>query len=661
MSIDLDNEWKKADRKVRAAQAYQDLRNQYQKAQKKVGETYEKANAEVQTAVNKVNKGVDSVNKAMNTATDALELVDDQIKSYQRQLKNQFDKLLDFNNLTGGKGSGSARYIKKLLLTAVKNIEPKLKNIVLEESFKAVGCDQNQTYSATSIYISVKSIDIGGVLRLNPQSKVGQLLYEKDSNITPQPQPYSMNRQLYERIQQPGVTYQSQYNQLFRGTSNQDLFDISFVETNDLGVSGGWFKVDLSPRSTNVLRVFEFMSDYFSTVKFAQFEQINANIMNSLTGAVSIKANVGLQQAKESNIFELLVQRILGLCFDFRSEIDVSGTAKVSELDGVDESFFELTDIDLRYIDQQVSNLQNGVMQFEECDYVKLPVDVDAVVDDLTKLLFVKDEDLVDAADNLTKTLTNNPNWDRINITGNVNVAVDLNFIKLIVQGIVSALVGPKVLLPIFIMIKSLGQNFPDKVNSYLTLVKNFPRYIIAIVSKVGALFVEELFMLIKKDIAILIQQIIADVAKELGEKKIAMILKLIEILLILASLISDWRKCKSVLDELLRLLNIALSSGGFSLRSGLPLPLLYAAQLLDGYSESRAFVGTIEELQKIGIPTGPMPDGSPNLQILSMFSQMKAVAKEEAENNKIEVAVGPLTITPAGLSIPSKAVGKKF
>ena len=137
------------------------------------------------------------------------------------------------------------------------------------------------------------------------------------------------------------------------------------------------------------------------------------------------------------------------------------------------------------------------------------------------------------------------------------------------------------------------------------------------------------------------------------------MILKLVQILLVVARFVSDWRKCKSVVDEIFQLLTVLTSGFGFG--GGIPLPLLYASSLLDGYSESRAFLGTIEELQKLGIPTGPMPDGSPNLEVLSKFAQMKAMAKEDSENNKIQVAVGPLSITPAGLTVPATATGKKF
>ena len=137
------------------------------------------------------------------------------------------------------------------------------------------------------------------------------------------------------------------------------------------------------------------------------------------------------------------------------------------------------------------------------------------------------------------------------------------------------------------------------------------------------------------------------------------MILRLVKILLTVADLvklISDWRKCKSVVDELLSI--IQTWTTGVQL---IPFPILYTARLLDGYSETRAFIGTISELQKIGIPTGDMPDGSPNLTVLSMFSQLKASSNEENENGKVQVALGPLTITPAGFTVPASAFGKKL
>jgi len=107
----------------------------------------------------------------------------------------------------------------------------------------------------------------------------------------------------------------------------------------------------------------------------------------------------------------------------------------------------------------------------------------------------------------------------------------------------------------------------------------------------------------------------------------------------------------------MLWLLKIATTGFG----NEIPLPLLFGAQLLDGFSETRAFIGTIEELQKLGIDTGALPDGSPNLGILSILGQLKASANENAENGKLQIALPPLTITPAGLTLPSNAFGKSL
>ena len=85
----------------------------------------------------------------------------------------------------------------------------------------------------------------------------------------------------------------------------------------------------------------------------------------------------------------------------------------------------------------------------------------------------------------------------------------------------------------------------------------------------------------------------------------------------------------------------------------------LFATQLLDGYSSTRAFIGTISEMQKMGIPTGDLPDGSPNLELLSKFGQIKAQSNEMSENMKLEATTAGGAVLPNGLVTPSKVFGK--
>jgi len=69
-----------------------------------------------------------------------------------------------------------------------------------------------------------------------------------------------------------------------------------------------------------------------------------------------------------------------------------------------------------------------------------------------------------------------------------------------------------------------------------------------------------------------------------------------------------------------------------------IPLPLLALASMLPGTSPERTTTNAIEGLQGLGIPTGTLPDGSPNLMLLYNLVSNKAIDREEAENGKVEV-----------------------
>lgn len=641
-SIDLNASYSDVQRKLNATKSYNDLKSQYDSVTKRSGDSFEKTKS--------------SVSQSLNSTKESLGEGLDGAKRFKNKVKTQLDQLLDINNILGG----NSNYVKRTLIETIINVEPRIKNLVLSESIKAIGCEQEQTYTPQTIYVKVKSLDILSILKYDPSENPGKLLYEKNTTFTPGQFPYSMNRELFQRIQ-TGNPYSVDYGQIYRGKSGQGLFDIQYVETDNNGVTGPWYKVELVNRvgvgSINgVNRVGSFLSDYYGTIRVTETTNIMASIMEALTGAISISGNVGISETNDRNTFGLLLQRILGLCFDNRREIDVSGISKIAELDGIDDSFFELDEIDLRTLNDRLENIKNGVVEFEDCDNVKVPVDVESILENLNGLNFVEGTDLVNLSDQLTETLINNEKWVGLDV--DARATVNFNFIKLIAQGLIGAILTPKTLLPIFIMRRTLQNNGGDSNGGADFLRKN-SKFSIELVSKVGAIFIEELFKIIKRDIRILIQIILTDIAREVRNKKIAMIIKLIQLILIVAAFVKDWRRCKSVVDEILQLLNLITTGSPFG--TGIPLPLLFASQLLGGYSETRAFTNTIEELQRLGIPTGALPDGSPNLEMLSKFAQIKGDSKEDNENNKVQIAIPPLAMTPAGITIPSSAYGKKI
>lgn len=630
-SIDLKVDYDKLKDKVNSSKSYNDLKTKYDELSKKAGGT---------------------LDNLQSLYAESLSGIKEKKEAFEKKIKNQFDELLDINKITSGKGSNSAKYIKKLLIQTVKNIQPKISEILIMESINVLGCDQTQTYNPQDIYIPVQSLDFTSLLKIDPSSRVGRVFYEKDA-IVVQNNPFPMNRELYQRIQS-GQPYSVDNGQLYKGASGQDLFDIQYVEVG--GVP--YFKVTLVNRYNNINRVKEFMIDYYKTLQPIELKGVIGKVMESLCKSASLSADLGITQVEDATKFDIIVSRILGLCFDNRQEIDTSGIAKIAELGDIEKGFFEFTEMDLRQINETIANFQLGVVEYLECTTAKLPVNADDINDAIANLIYVPDEQIVDAAIAASNTLANNPAW-QFGVRPNIDGAIDTSFIQQFVQGVVGAVVLPKLLLPIFIMLYSLGETFQSAVDSMYSFIKNFKEYAKNLISKIGALFVEELFELIKKDIKQLIIQIINDISKEIRIKKQVVILKLVGILLAVAQFVTDFRKCKSVVDELLNLLSLALNSANG--QTQIPLPLLFASQLLDGYSETRAFINVIEELQKIGIPTGDLPDGSPNLEVLSKFATIKGMNLEETENGKVQVAVGPLTITPAGLTVPQSVFGKKL
>lgn len=660
MPADLQNGYKEIKDKISSAKAYNDLKSQYNDLKSSAGDSFDNAKSDVQ----------DSLNNVKNSAEDKLNNLNSTVDKYKKQVKTQFEHLIDIKRILNGKGGNSIRYIKRMLTKVLGKIEPKIGDILFGEVLKMLGCDQQQSYTSGPqgqvLYIKTKSIDLARLLTRDPTEKKNKPLYEKQSLSGSQTYPYPMNKELYNRIQDGGNSYQGQYGSVYYGRSGKPLFDIQYADVNDLGETGSFYKVTLLERITlnKMNNISEFIKDYFKTIKIFDFNSVISWILECMLGILSISGGIGLKKVDDVSKVMAVIQRLLGICFDNRKTIDVSGISKLSEVDDDDNSYYELSDIDLRNIEERQNNIKNKVVKFLSCNDVALPVNSDNVISELENLTFIEDEDKqIESAINITDTLTNDPNWNGFALDGSLKAELDFDFVKNLMKGLAFALLTPKILLPIAIMLKALGKSILETIESFYDFIRKFASFFKNLISKIMSIFIQTLFNEIKRDIRGLVQQVVLDLAKEKAAKQLTLVLKLVQLLITVANFIRDFRECKSVIDEILWLLKIVSSGWGnigsnpLQSSSDLPLPLLFASQLLDGYSQTRSFINTISELQKIGIPTGPMPDGSPNLTVLAIYSQLRGQSYEML-NSKIQVAIPALAITPAGLTIPSQGFG---
>lgn len=613
--------------------------------------------------------------------------ISNETKRFQKNPTDSISNLLDFINITSGSGTNTISYLRKKILDVVVKIEPEIQNIVKTQVLKSLGCSYEQSYTGVnpdiyenpeyilslnlntveSVYIPISAIDIFSNLKLSINDPIGKIFYEKDtpsssSNFIPFGglTPFPMNKELNELMtnNNSGRLFSEINGVPYKGISQQNLFDIQYVKENKYGETGDFFKVTLINRTNSSGQIYnsigEFVSDYYSTIEIADNVNITSQLINALSGAINIKSNLGYQQLDNQSRFYKILQRVLGLCFDNREEIDVSGIAKISELDGIDESFFELTDVDLRNIDIDISNIQEGVMEFQDCDNLKLPVNFDTLVNELITFRDNIDElsnnNKVVVIENIIDSINNNPEWSFLPTDFNSKLLINKELIKKLPLALHSAILSPKVLLPLFVFQQIINDTKESELSSQFTIstpldfFKQFRSFNIEVLSRINEIFIRTLYNELKKDLLKLIGEIILDVSKSKVSKKYTMILRLSQIVIAVSQLTKDYRKCKTLIDDILQILKLlnGISTGV----NEIPTPLLALTPFLPGTSPERATINVIEELQSLGIPTGVLPDGSPNLMLLYNLASNKGLDKENSENGKIEAfgIVPPVT-----------------
>ena len=640
MAVDINNELKKATQKTNVYKTYKEYKQGYDKLKKKAGDSQEPANKAISQPLDKF------VKWRKKHTTNTKTLTDELIK----QLKE-----------IKGAGLETDTVIKRIFVNSLKKVKPDIKKILIEETQKALACSNLQSYQFnTTYYIPVKSVDLFGSLELSPDDRIGKLFYEVSATTYNQ-FPYSMNRQLYDRIQNMNQPYSAVAGNNYLGTSQQNLFDISYVDSyvdpiTSQTIPGSFFKVELKPRVTFPL-VDEFLNDYFSTIDILDYKTFFTNLVDYVTGAISFGRGDGKLKLSSIQKTLIIMQRILGLCSDNNEEIEVGGTSKVSEVDNIDESFYEFNDIDLRYIDQITSNIKLGVIEFEDCDNVLVPMNLDAVLTALDDLQFYEDtsdvNEINDALGIIYPVVDEDPTY---------KLSVDSGFFEQFVKAVMNTVLSPKTILPIMIAGGMVNQPIWKQISNIEDFQKIFKNFFNGVLTKISAIFTKAVFNELKKEVKILVKLILGDIVDEKLKKKYLMILSIVAIIPALTQIVKDFSNCRSVLDELLQLLNIGVRKKISAIDAAggdLPLPLLLSAKFLDGYSPTRSFLNTVENLEQLGIPTGPMPDGSPNEFLAAVKAMIDGNSKEIAENGKVAIGVGALTITPAGITIPKDAYGK--
>lgn len=635
---------------------------------------------ETEKVLKKLSVG-DNFENAKSDAVKQLNDIKDAKQRLQSEIKNQFEELIDLFKASMPKktanNSSTIDFLLKQVLSASQNTKSRISEVIIEESMNVAGCSQEQTFegngpdsnvpetsdnnnSPNKLYIRVNQIDLFNLLKKNPEEKNNKILYEINRPVNGQ-LPFSMDRELYNRLQDEGNSFSDTYGSDYIGDSGGQIMDIKYVTSyvkNGTTYYGDFYEITLRNRP-NLNRISDFLRDYYKSIDMLNFDNLMVKIMNSFNNFVDISANVSTSEKEMSSKFEKRLQRILGLCFDNTKEIDVSGNAKTSSLDTIDDSFFELTSVDLRQIETQVNDTINGVTEFEDCGNVKFPVDVESITNDIIDIQNLPENEKIDSFIESIEKISQSANEisqeNGVNTTLripdgiNLDVSIKGGVLKMIPRSVVMTILSPKVLLGLMIVLKSLNSPVIDGIEDFETFMNKMKKYVINITSRIGSIFVEELFKLLKANIRQLVEVLSIEIVKEAKNAKLKIIVSIIYVLIQLSSAIIDWRQCKSIVDEILKLLNLGVSS----LSSRPPTFALAAAGLLPGFSPTRAMANITENFQKLGLPTGDLPDGSPNLMLPSILQQIKGSNDESLSNSTTHTWCPPVPAVGFTSQIP--------
>lgn len=573
------------------------------------------------------------------------------IKLYQEQI-NELNKQINnanFSQLKTDSAKNATEALRNTFVQTVNRTKERLQQVLFNETVSALGCSQEQNYETNkALYIKVASIDVfGKTLQTDPNTSPGQYIYEVKP-FNPRKQPYSFNRELYNRLQNPGKSYKDEYNVNFLGSTAQELFNITYVKdpipVGKPQLYGDYYKVELSPRVSGE-KVVDFLNDYYNTIDILNFNELYSNVLNLLTGSINIKLKTGEDDLRSQTKFEKILQRILGLCFDNRQEIDVSGSGKLDPLDQIDDSFFVLSPKEMVEVENKVKNVLESVVQYRDCGTLSLPVNADANLSLLDKFLNpdlnASNADRI--AQDLLDEIAKNPDWKlkfpQLDVPDKLRDVINTEFLELIPIAITNSLLSPKHLFPLMVMAKALQNEYVDNIETLQDFLDEFKKFIINLQSKISAIFVEELVKQIRKNIKDLMQSIIQQTTNELLNKKAKIILASINLALTLATAIEDYRRCKSIIDELQKMLSLTAQIRGLAGNSVPPL-INYLANLKPGMSPTSMLTRFVDKLEEAGVPTGDLPDGSPNLGLIIQQSFNQSLIDEIAENGKTDVTI---------------------
>ncbi len=581
------------------------------------------------------------------------------------EVVKMFDKVL----MAGRKVSDFEKYprnsrLKQHVLDSAEKTSDASKQIIMDAVKKVFfagdgicgGNDKFFGINFDSARIKPQELDFLHMLRVDPNSDYGKIMYESD---VPKQNKIKVNRNLYKIFTEHKTT-QTPYD--YVTPSERTIFNMSWDEgtqeyvVNDLTMGTGSTS---NIQSLTGVSVNEFIDDYYSNMEWPDINDIIKKSMLLTLKAANVKADSTGISAGTSlsgmddplsftpkldealNNLERMLNKLFAFCNSGNKSL--SGQTSIdllSETEEDDEFYFDFDDVEGIDLEEEDAR-KRKVLRFKDCNNFEVPYNASIIED------FVYLEGKMNRNDWIRKTLDKAAidAYEQSNFgleLPDFQISLNLGFIFNIPKSMVMAAISPKTFLPILLIYKLFTPNVSIDTNyEAKDLMKDLKKLFKEIITQHFWKFLRELWQRLKADLKNFLLNIVRKIIADKLKRYYVVIAALMAILKKIIE--SGLDNCSDLFQAISLAIDAALNaSGGL----GIPNFLLLIADKLPGFSSVKTNIEAVEKMNALGVPTGDV-NGEPNYLMLAFGANTNALADNLAKTpfefvNKSMPVAGP-------------------
>ena len=529
--------------------------------------------------------------------------------------------------------------LKKYSIDSAHKTLLESKQIIIDQSknilFGGDGvCGSDATINATSISISPGEFDFLGMLKVDPNSMSGKVMYEDPaSTVSGEIQ---FNRELYDAFSGGVKPFYRKNNTVlfyYEWNSSTQMFDITGLD--------GYSKLG------------EFLNDYYSSIEYPNTEHaLKTAMLMTIFGDGSEPSLFNLGMVNLDRLLKKLFS-ICGSPTSPGSQLKNNTREQFNEDESEIEEYFDFNDVEGIDMDDEDSK-KRRVLKFRDCGNFETPTNSNHMEDFLYFLNKKPIDENINNTLNKSATEAYEQSGSGVNLEG-FQLSLFNSFILNVPKAIIASILSPKIFFPIIVAYKIVkGINL-----NVLEIMKRLSKLFYKIIVDIFWKFIKIFWGFIKKDLISFIKDIAATILKNKLKRFKSIILALITLLTKILN--TNIGSCEEIYNLILSTINSAINA---PIKIPVPGLLLSLSDGLPGYSTDRAYMNVIERLDSMGINTGPIY-GSPNKLVRTVKGMIDGNSEEIDANSFIKIALKP-SIIPAGpggavISPLVVGVGKMF